>query len=127
MMKRMNTAIATIDEYLAALPADKRAALEKLRKAIRHAAPKAVETISYGMPAFKLNNRALVYFGAAAKHCSFYPGSATLLELMSDELKAYGTSKGTIRFQPDKPLPATLVKKIVKARIAENAALAERR
>ena len=126
MKKRMNTAIATIDEYLTPLSADKRAALQKLRETIRAAAPKAVETISYGMPAFKLNGKALVYFGAAAKHCSFYPGSATLVEDLSEDLLKFSTSKGTIRFQPEQPLPVALVKKIVKARIAENAALARR-
>jgi len=118
----MNTAIATIDEYLAPLPPDKRAALEKLRKTIRQAAPKAVEAISYGMPAFKLNGKALLYFGAAAKHCSFYPGSAGLVKSMAEDLSEYSTSKGTIRFQPGKPLPENLVKRIVKARIAENEA-----
>jgi uncharacterized protein YdhG (YjbR/CyaY superfamily) len=117
----MNTAIATIDEYLAPLPAAKRAALETLRRTIQKAAPKASEAISYGMPAFRLNGRALVYFGAAAKHCSFYPGSATLVESMREALSEYSTSKGTIRFTPEKPLPATLVRRIVKARIAENA------
>jgi uncharacterized protein YdhG (YjbR/CyaY superfamily) len=121
-MKRMNTAIATIDEYLAPLAPDKRAALERLRRTIREAAPKAVEAISYGMPAFKLNGKALVYFGAAAKHCSFYPGSATLVDSMSEDLSGYSTSKGTIRFQAGKPLPAPLVKRIVKARMKENEA-----
>jgi uncharacterized protein YdhG (YjbR/CyaY superfamily) len=121
-MKRMSLAVATIDEYLAPLAADKRGALEKLRTAIQQAAPQAVETISYGLPAFKLDGKALVYFGAAAGHCAFYPGSATLVDSMRDELRAYSTSKGTIRFQPGKPLAATLVKRMVKARIAENAA-----
>ena len=109
----------TIDEYLATLSEDKRAALEKLRKAIKAAAPKAEECISYQLPAFRLNGRMLVWFGATAKHCAFYPGA--VVEAFKSELKDYDTSKGTIRFQPDHPLPAALVRKLVKARITENA------
>jgi uncharacterized protein YdhG (YjbR/CyaY superfamily) len=110
----------TIDEYLAALSDDKRAALEKLRKAIRAAAPKAEECISYRLPAFRLNGKMLVAFGAAANHCAFYPMSSSTVAAHKDELKDYDTSKGTIRFQADHPLPAALVRKLVKARIAEN-------
>jgi len=109
----------TIDEYLAALSEDKRAALEKLRKTIRAAAPHAEECISYRLPAFRQNGM-LVAFGATANHCAFYPMSATAVEAHKRELEGYDTSKGTIRFQPDRPLPAALVRKIVKARIAEN-------
>ncbi len=111
----------TIDEYLAALSADKRAALEKLRKAIRAVAPKAEECISYQIPAFRLNGRMLVGFGATANHCAFYPMSSATVAAHKDELKDYDTSKGTVRFQADKPLPVALVRKLVKARIAENA------
>src|SRR5262245_14173136 len=111
----------TIDEYLATLSDDKRAALEKLRKTIRTAAPKGEECISYSLPAFRLNGM-LVAFGATANHCAFYPMSSTTVEAHKDELKDYDTSKGTIRFQADKPLPAALVRKLVKARIAENEA-----
>jgi uncharacterized protein YdhG (YjbR/CyaY superfamily) len=111
----------TIDEYLARLSNEKRAALEKLRRAIKAAAPKAEECISYQIPAFRLGGRMLVAFGAAANHCAFYPGSYPV-EAHKDELKAYGTSKGTIRFQADHPLPATLVRRLVKTRIAEHAA-----
>jgi uncharacterized protein YdhG (YjbR/CyaY superfamily) len=110
----------TIDEYLAPLSSEKRAALEKLRRAIRSAAPKAEECISYQIPAFRLGGRLLVAFGAAANHCAFYPG-AFPVETHKDELKAYDTSKGTIRFRADSPLPATLVRKLVKTRIAEHA------
>jgi len=110
----------TIDEYLAALSDDKRAALEKIRKTIRAAAPKAEEGISYQLPAFRLNGRMLVGFGATANHCAFYPMSSSTVEVHKDELRDYETSKGTIRFQADKPLPAALVRKLVKARIAEN-------
>ena len=110
----------TIDEYLAAVSAAQRAALEKLRKAIRAAAPKAEECISYQLAAFRLNGKPLVAFGATANHCAFYPMSSAMVDAHKDELKAYDTSKGTIRFPADKPLPAALVKKLVKARIAEN-------
>jgi uncharacterized protein YdhG (YjbR/CyaY superfamily) len=109
----------TIDEYLAALDTDKRAALEKLRKIIRAAAPKAEECISYQLAAFRQNGM-LVAFGATANHCAFYLMSSSTVEAHKDELKNYDTSKGTIRFQADKPLPVALVRKLVKARIAEN-------
>lgn len=111
---------ATIDEYLASLPADQRDALQKLRKTIRAAAPGVEECISYGMPGFRYDGRMLVWFGAAAKHCAFYPGG--VVQAYAKELAAFETSKGTIRFQPDRPLPAALVRKIVKERIAGNAA-----
>jgi len=107
----------THDEYLAALSDDKRRALEKLRKDVKTAAPKAEECISYGIPGFRLNGKLLVSYGAAAKHCAFYPGS--IVKKFAEELKGYDTSgKGTIRFSVEEPLPSTLVRKIVKARIA---------
>jgi uncharacterized protein YdhG (YjbR/CyaY superfamily) len=113
----MNTP-ADHDEYLAKVPADQRNALKKLRKEIKAAAPKADECISYGIPGFRLNGRLLVSYGATAKHCAFYPGS--IVRQFKKELDDYDTTgKGTIRFSPDKPLPTTLVTKIVKARIAE--------
>jgi uncharacterized protein YdhG (YjbR/CyaY superfamily) len=111
----------TIDEYLAPLSKEKRAALEKLRRAIKSAAPKAEECISYQIPGFRLSGKLLVSFGAAEKHCAFYPGSHPL-KAHQDELMAYDTSKGTIRFPADSPLPATLVRKLVKTRMAEHAA-----
>ncbi|MBI3530706.1 MAG: DUF1801 domain-containing protein [Betaproteobacteria bacterium] len=111
----------TIDEYLAPLSDEKRVALEKLRRAIKSAAPKAEECISYQVPAFRLGGRMLVAFGAAANHCAFYPG-AFPVKAHKEELKAYDTSKGTIRFQANSPLPVTLVRKLVKTRIAEYAA-----
>lgn len=107
-----------IDEYLARLSDEQRAALKKLRKDIKAAAPRAEECISYQIPAFRLDGRMLVWFHCAAKHCSFFPG-AYPIKAYARELKKYSTSKGTIRFPPDKPLPTTLVKKLVKARIAE--------
>jgi len=108
----------TIADYLATLSREKRAALQKLRKAIKAAAPKAEECIRYGIPAFRLNGKVLVHFGAAAKHCAFYPGAASI-RAHKAALKGYSISKGTVRFQPDDPLPAALVRKLVRTRIAE--------
>ena len=122
MSGKSRTNARSIDEYLAALSDDKRAALEKLRRTIRAAAPKAEECISYMLPAFRLNGRFLVAFGAAVNHCAFYPGGSPVAAHRK-ELKDYDTSKGTVRFQAANPLPATLVRKMVKARVAENAAL----
>ena len=110
----------TIDEYLAPLSPEKRAALERLRKDIRAAAPEAEECISYQIPTFRLSGKMLVSFGAATNHCAFYPGA--VVDDMKAELAGYDISKGTIRFQPDEPLPASLVRKLVEARIAKNAA-----
>ena len=118
---KRKTKATTHDEYLAGLPHDKRTALERLRRTIQAAAPGAEECMSYELPAFRLGGKVLVLFGATAKQCSFYPGSGTAVEAYQGDLKGYGTSKGTIRFDADKPLPATLVLKIVKYRIAENA------
>ena len=109
----------TIDQYLATLSHDKRAALQKLRKTIKAAAPKAEECISYQLPAFRQDGM-LVGFGATANHCAFYLMSGSTVEAHKDELEKYDTSKGTIRFQADKPLPVALVRKLVKARIEEN-------
>ena len=120
MGPKTRTKAKTVDEYLAALSNDKRAALERLRETIQAAAPRAEECISYQLPAFRLDGRMLVWFGAATNHCSFYPGA--VVDDYKEELEDFATSKGTIRFQPDNPLPATLVRKLVKARIAENAA-----
>ena len=109
----------TIDEYLAPLSDELRAALEKLRKTIKAAAPKAEECISYGICAFRQNGM-LVGFGAAEKHCSFFLMNGSTVEEHKTELNGYDTSKGTIRFPPNKPLPAPLIRKLVKARIEEN-------
>lgn len=116
----MRTKHKTIDDYLAAVTPEQRAALQKLRKTIRAAVPKAEECISYGLAAFRLDGKPLVAFGAGADHCAFYPMSGTTVADHEDDLKGYETSKGTIRFAPSKPLPATLVRKLIKARIAEN-------
>lgn len=116
-------AYGTIDEYLSTVSDEKRSALQKLRQTIRAAAPKAEECISYGLPAFRLHGRVLVGFGAAANHCAFYPMSSATVEAHRNELANYETSKGTIRFLPEQPLPVSLVRKLVKARVAENAEL----
>jgi uncharacterized protein YdhG (YjbR/CyaY superfamily) len=112
----------SVEEYLAALPDEERVALERLRKTIRAAAPEATETISYQMPAFKDHSRLLVSYAAFKDHCSFFPMSMKVIEAHSEELKPYRTGRGTIRFQTGKPLPVALVKKLVKARLEENAA-----
>lgn len=104
---------ATIDEYLATLPEDKRAALERLSEQIRAAAPDATEAISYGLPGFKLGGRWLVGFSATKKHCSFYTGAGPL-NAHRDELAGYQLWKGTINFPPDRPLPPELVSRLVQ-------------
>ncbi len=121
----MKVAGKTVGSYLAALPAEQRATLERLRRSILAAVPKATEGISYGVPTVYIDGRMLVSYGACAKHCSFYPGS--VLQLLEVDLKRYSTSKGTIRFPIGSALPATLVRRIVKARIAQQAAQAAKR
>ena len=110
----------SVDEYLAGLPAAQRAALESVRLAIRTAAPDATEAISYGMPAFKDAGRSLVSYAAFKDHCSFFPMSTKVIEAHLDELGRFRSGKGTLRFQPDDPLPTAVVQKIVRARLAEN-------
>ena len=119
--------ISSTDEYLALLSQEQRAALEKLRKDIKAAAPKAEEYLYYHLPAFRFDGSLVVAYGAAAKHCALYPGSSSTVKELSEELKSYDTSKGTIRFPANKPLSAALVRKVVKARIAENQARQKRR
>jgi uncharacterized protein YdhG (YjbR/CyaY superfamily) len=108
-----------IDAYLASLPPKVRAGLQKLRKAIRDAAPEAEEGFSYGMPAFRYGGRPLMGFAAAQHHSSLYPMSSAVIRAHAADLKSYDTSKGTIRFPQDKPPPSALVAKLVKTRIAE--------
>lgn len=117
----------SIDAYLAGVKPDQQAALQALRDTIRATAPKAEECISYGLAAFRLDGRPLVAFGAGDKHCAFYPMSSTTVADHKEELQGYDTSKGTIRFQPDKPLPVALVRKLIKARMKENAGTASRK
>ncbi len=102
-------------EYLVAVRPEQRVALEKLRRTIRSVAPEAEEGMSYGLPAFRWGGRFLVAYGAAAKHCALYPGG--IVEDFADELEGFAFSKGAIRFQPDRPLPAALVRKLVRAQL----------
>lgn len=114
----MKTRTPTVADYLADLPKDKRVALETLRKTIRRAIPRAEEVISYQIPAFRLDDRIVLWYGASANYCSIYPG--TVVSEFKDELEDYETSKGTIRFEPGHLLPATLIRKIVRACVARN-------
>ncbi len=120
-----NPPARNVDEYLAGVPKEARATLEKLRKTIKAAAPMASEGISYQMPMYK-HHGMVVGFAAFKNHCSIFPGAA-VMDAYKEELKPYDTSKGTIRFPANKPLPATLVKKLVRARIKENEARANRK
>jgi uncharacterized protein YdhG (YjbR/CyaY superfamily) len=123
-VKKKNAAKATkvpetVDEYLNRVPEPARTTLSKVRSVIRSVAPpEATEGISYGIPTFKYKGM-LASFAAFSDHCSLFPGAGPTIEVKND-LKNYQTSKGTIRFAPNKPLPATLIKKLVKSRIAEN-------
>ena len=114
--------MSTVDDYLAALPPDQRSALEHLRATIRAAAPDATEAIGYGMPTFRQDGRGLVGYAAFKAHCSLFPMSGAAIRDHADALAAFTTSKGTIRFTPDAPLPDALVTRIVRARLAELAA-----
>jgi uncharacterized protein YdhG (YjbR/CyaY superfamily) len=114
-------AVKTVDEYIHLFPDPQRSALETIRNTIREAAPTAEETISYGMPAYKLNG-VLVYFGGFKNHCSFFPGGNALIEEFRKDLKAYKTSKGTIQFPLSEPVPAGLIKRMVKAKVKKNLA-----
>ncbi|MEX2144586.1 MAG: DUF1801 domain-containing protein [Anaerolineales bacterium] len=108
-----------ISAFLAKAPADKRQALESLRKTIRDAAPDATEGIGYDIPMFKYQGHLLVSIGFAKNHCFFYVQSPAVMKSHAADFKGYDTAKGTIHFTPDKPLPAALVRKLVKARIKE--------
>ena len=109
----------TVDEYLTRLSDEQRGLLNRLRKTIHAAVPGAEECICYGVPVIRRNGQKLVGFGAAAGHCSFYPMSSTIVPMFEQELACFKTSKGTIRFTSTCPLPAAMVRKLVKARIAE--------
>jgi len=110
---------ATVDAYLSGLPAGARSAFGRLRATVRSAAPGAVELIRYGMPVYKLDGRMLVGFAAFAGHLSFYVMSPAVMRAHAVALAPYDTAKGTIRFPAAKPLPAALVRKLVRARVAE--------
>jgi uncharacterized protein YdhG (YjbR/CyaY superfamily) len=114
-----NGAPKSVDEYLAGVPEPARSTLNKIRAAIRSAVPaEATETISYWIPAFKYKG-VLVWFAAFSDHCSLFP-TASVVEAFKNELKGYSTSKGTIQFPTDKPLPTALVRKLVKLRVTQN-------
>lgn len=111
---------AAVDAYLAGVPEPARTTLQTVRERIRAASPKAAtETISYGIPALR-HNGVLVSYAAFKEHCSFFPMGSSVLDAMPDEVKPYRTAKGTLQFPLDKPLPAALIQKIVKARAAQN-------
>lgn len=122
---KKKTVARNVDEYIAGAPKEARATLEKLRQTIKAAAPMAAEVISYQMPMYK-HQGMVIGFAAFKEHCSIFPGSA-VMDAHREELKRYDTSKGTIRFPTNKPLPAALLKKLVKARIKENEARAKKR
>src|SRR6202040_1120572 len=116
---KKRVALRNVDEYLADVPEPARSTLKKVRAAIRSAVPaEATECISYGMPAFK-HKGVLVWFAAFSDHCSLFP-TASVIEAFKKELKGFSTSKGTSHFPTDKPLPTALVKKLVKARVAQS-------
>lgn len=108
-----------IDAYLASLPVSQRDTLQHLRAQIARLAPDAVETISYGMPTFKLRGRPLVSFAGWKAHCSIYPLTGTLLASHADALKGYERTKGSVHFTPEKPLPEALVEALIRARLAD--------
>ena len=117
--KKGSRAPKNVDEYLAGVPEPTRSALNKIRAAIRSAVPpEATETISYRIPAFK-HKGVLVWYAAFANHCSLFP-TASVIEAFKNELKGFSTSKGTIHFPLDKPVPTALIKKLVKARVTQS-------
>lgn len=115
-----NSPAQDVETYLANVPEPARSTLERVRDIIRSVAPaESTEALSYGIPSFRYKG-ALVGYAAFKAHCSFFPMSAALIDSMKDDLGAYSLSKGTIRFSVDKPLSPALIKKIVKARVAQN-------
>jgi len=108
-----------VDAYLARLPTGQRDALQRLRLQIRRLLPGAVETISYGMPAFKVGNRAVVWFAGWKSHCSVYPLTDTFVVAHADALQGYRRTRGSLHFQADAPLPEPLVEELVRARLAD--------
>lgn len=112
----------SVDDYLAALPDDRRAAVEELRRTIKAAAPEATETIAYQMPAFRTHGQFLVSYAAFKAHYSLFPASDAVIEALGEELTPYLAGKGTIRFRAGEAIPVATVTKIVKVRVEENAA-----
>lgn len=119
-LENVGPTASDVDAYLAKVPEPARSTLEKVRATIRSVVPaSATEVISYGIPTFRYSDRSLVAYAAFKNHCSLFPMQASLIDEMKEELKSYRTSKGTLQFSTDKPLPATLLRRIVKARIVE--------
>jgi uncharacterized protein YdhG (YjbR/CyaY superfamily) len=114
---------ATVDDYIAAQSAEARLRLRELRAIIRAAVPEAAEIISYGLSAYRLSGRPVAHFGAAKRRCALYGG---VPDAFADELRGFDTSKGTVRFPLDKPIPEELVRKLVLARVAEQEAAQKR-
>jgi uncharacterized protein YdhG (YjbR/CyaY superfamily) len=125
-MKTRKETPRTIDQYIAAFPKAVQAILKKMRQTIRKAAPRAEETISYGIPTFRLNGRYLIYFAAYTRHVAVYPAPIGAPEF-GDALASYVSGKGTLRFPLDRPIPYALITRVVKYRIRENQATAARR
>jgi uncharacterized protein YdhG (YjbR/CyaY superfamily) len=118
--------LSSVDAYLATLPAEQRTALERLRHHVARLAPDAIETISYGMPTFKLGGRALLWYAGWKAHCSVYPLTDSFFASHADALKGYRRTKGSLHFTPDAPLPEPLVEEMVKARLADLETSAQR-
>ena len=116
----------TVDDYMAALPEERRAVLEELRQTIRAAAPEATESIAYQMPAFRMNGQFLVSYAAFKAHYSMFPASDAVVQALGEELTPYLAGKGTIRFPTDAPIPVGLVERIVAVRVAETSARSRR-
>jgi uncharacterized protein YdhG (YjbR/CyaY superfamily) len=118
-------AVTSVEEYLATLPDDRRAAVEELRRTIRAAAPEATETIAYEMPAFRSHGgQFLVSFAAYKNHYSLFPASGAVVEALSEAIEPYLAGKGTIRFPASRPIPVALVREVVKVRLEEVSARA---
>lgn len=117
---------ASVEEYLASLAEDRRAAIDELRRVVRAAAPEATETIAYNMPAYRTHGQFLVSFDAFARHYSLFPASEAVVEELGDAIRPYLAGRGTIRFPAGRPIPAALVERVVEIRVRENAARGRR-
>jgi uncharacterized protein YdhG (YjbR/CyaY superfamily) len=119
---------ATVEEYLETLPPDRRDAIESLRRTIRAAAPDAVETIAYSMPAFRSHDgQFLVSYAAYKSHFSLFPASGAVVQALGDEIAPFLAGKGTIRFPADRPIPVALVTRVVEVRLTEKEEKGSRR
>ena len=118
-MRSVRSKPATVDAYLSTVKDERRAALEALRRTIRATLPEAEECISYGIPAFRLHGRIVAGFAATSKGCSYYPFSGSTLATLARDLARYEGTRSAVHFGPDRPLPAALVRKLIRARIAE--------